>query len=269
LRPLTFSLRGEPEQRLDCAPLVPHRLAGLSPAEIARIPLNTTRQKITAGDVFRIRAGDVAAIRFEGGSERLDNIGEGLAAGSVDVKGSVGKAAGRNMSGGRLTIAGNTGPFAASGLVGGRIEITGNTGDLLGGPFPGEMQGLRGGLVIVRGSAGARAGDRMRRGIVVIEKNAGDYAGSRIIAGTLIVLGRTGQLPGYLMRRGSLLLAEEPSLSPTFLSSGAFQFGFTRLFADHLKAESKASARLLKGGFERYTGDMAVLGKGEVLVAAR
>jgi formylmethanofuran dehydrogenase subunit C len=269
VKPLTLTLRGEPDQRLDCAPLVPHRLAGLSAGEIARIALNTTRQSITAGDVFRIRPGDLTAIRFEGASERLDNVGEGLAAGSIDVEGSIGKAAGRNMSGGRLTIVGNAGPFAASGLSGGRIEIRGNAGDFLGGPFPGEMQGLRGGLVIVRGGAGARAGDRMRRGIIVVEKGAGDYAGSRIIAGTLVVLGRTGQLPGYLMRRGSLILAEQPSLSPTFLPCGAFQFGFTRLFADHLGADSKAAARLLRGTFERHAGDMAVLGKGEVLVAAR
>ena len=268
MRPFTFSLRGEPDQWLDCAPLVPHRLAGLNAAEIARIPLNTTRQKVTAGDVFRIRPGDLAAIRFEGGSERLDNVGENLAAGAIEMEGPVGKAAGRNMSGGRLTIDGDAGPFAGSGLSGGRIEITGNSGDLLGGPFPGEMQGMRGGLLIVRGSAGDRAGDRMRRGIIVIEKAAGDYPASRMIAGTLIVLRATGRLPGYLMRRGTLLLGQTASLSPTFLPCGAFEFGFTRLFAERLKPDSRAAARLLGGSFERYAGDMAVLGKGEVLVAA-
>jgi formylmethanofuran dehydrogenase subunit C len=268
VKAFTFTLRWEPDQRLDCAPLIPHRLAELSAQEIARIPLNTTRQKIAAGDVFRIRAGNPAAIRFDGGSTRLDNIGEALAAGSIEVEGAAGKAAGRNMSGGRLTISGDAGPFAGSGMSGGHLVISGNSGDFLAAPFPGEMQGLRGGLIVVRGRAGERAGDRMRRGIIVVEKGAGDYAGSRMIAGTLIVLGATGRLPGYLMRRGSLFLAEEASLSPTFLPCGAFPFGFTRLFADHLKAESRAAARLLRGSFERYAGDMAVLGKGEVLVAA-
>jgi len=268
VKPVSFTLRREPDQRLDCAPLVPHRLAGLGAGEIARIPLNTTRQKVTAGDMFRIRAGDPTKIHFEGGSERLDNVAEGLTAGEIQFEGPVGKAAGRNMSGGRLTIAGNAGPFAGSGLSGGRLEIKGNAGELLGGPFPGEMQGVRGGLIIVRGSAGHRAADRMRRGIIVIEKEAGDYVASRMIAGTLIVLGATGQLPAYLMRRGTLFLAEPASLSPTFLPSGTFPFGFTRLFADHLRAESRAAARLLRGSFQRYAGDMAVLGKGEVLVAA-
>jgi formylmethanofuran dehydrogenase subunit C len=269
VKPFTFTLRIEPDQRLDCAPLVPHRLAGLSSGEISRLPLNTTRHKITAGEVFGIRAGDLTAIRFEGGSELLDNIGEALATGSIEVDGRVGKALGRNMSGGRLTITGDAGPFAGSGMSGGHLVINGNAGDFLAAPYPGEMQGLRGGLVIVRGRAGERAGDRMRRGIIVVEKEAGDYAGSRMIAGTLLVMGSTGRLPGYLMRRGSLFLAQPPSLSPTFLPCGAFSFGFTRLFADHLKAESRAAARLLRGAFERYAGDMAVLGKGEVLVAAR
>jgi formylmethanofuran dehydrogenase subunit C len=269
VRRFTFALRGEPDQRLDCAPLVPHKIASLSTAEIARLPLNTTRQKVTAGDAFHIRAGDLNAVRFEGGSERLDNIGEALVVGSIEVEGRVGKAAGRNMSGGWLNIIGDAGPFAGSGMSGGRLLISGNAGDLLAAPFPGEMQGLRGGLVVVRGRAGERAGDRMRRGIIAIEKGAGDYAGSRMIAGTLIIVGSTGRLPGCLMRRGSLLLAEQPSLSPTFVPCGTFPFGFTRLFADHLKAESPVAARLLRGSFERYAGDMAVLGKGEVLVAAR
>ncbi|GAC1334386.1 MAG: formylmethanofuran dehydrogenase subunit C [Beijerinckiaceae bacterium] len=269
MKPLVLRLKGEPEQRLDCSPLVPHRLKGLTLSEIARLPLQTTRENVFAGDVFRIRGGDIAAIRIEGGSTRLDNIGEGLTKGTIDVEGAVGKAVGRNMSDGRLTISGDAGPFAGSGLLGGRLEITGSAGDFAGGPFPGEMQGLRGGLLIVRGDAGDRAGDRMRRGIIVVEGSAGDHLGSRMIAGTLIVLGSSGRLPAYLMRRGSLFLAEAGMLAPTFMSCGSFEFSFARVFADRLRLESAPAARLLRRSFERYAGDMAVLGKGEVLVAAR
>ena len=43
MKPLVLTLRARPEQRLDLSPLVPHRLAGLSAAEIARIALQTTR----------------------------------------------------------------------------------------------------------------------------------------------------------------------------------------------------------------------------------
>lgn len=268
MNPFTFALRGEPDQRLDCSPLIPQRLSTLSAAEIARIPLNTTKQKIAAGDVFRIRTGDLADMRFVGGSERLDNIGGGLAGGSIRIEGSTGKAAGRKMVGGSLTIAGDAGPFAGSGLSGGRIKIAGDAGDFLGAPFPGEMQGVCGGLILVRGRAGQRAGDRMRRGIIVIGKGAGDYAASRMIAGTIIVLGPTGRLPAYLMRRGTLVLAESAALSPTFVPCGEFQLDFTAMLTQHLKGESRAAARLLRGAFQRYAGDMAVTGKGEVLVAS-
>ncbi len=268
MNPFTFGLRGEPDQRLDCSALVPHRLASLTEAEIARIPLNTTKQKITVGDVFRIRTGDLADIRFERGSERLDNVGEGLSGGSIRIDGPAGKAAGRNMVAGSLAVVGDAGPFAGSGLSGGRLEIGGDAGDFLGAPFPGEMQGVRGGLILVHGRAGRRAGDRMRRGIIVIERGAGDYAASRMIAGTMIVLGATGRLPAYLMRRGTLVLSESAALSPTFLPCGRFAFGFTAMLAQHLKRESRAAARLLKSAFERYAGDMAVTGKGEILVSA-
>jgi formylmethanofuran dehydrogenase subunit C len=268
VKPFTFTLRGAPDQRLDCSPLVAHRLASLSAAEIARIPLNTTKEVIPAGEVFRIRTGDLADMRFAGGSERLDNIGAGLSGGSLRIEGPVGKAAGRNMVAGALIVAGDAGPFAGSGMSGGRLEIEGDAGDFLGAPFPGEMQGVRGGLVLVRGRAGQRAGDRMRRGIIVVERAAGDYPASRMIAGTMIVLGPTGRLPAYLMRRGTLILAEGAALSPTFLPCGKFELAFAAMLAEHLKRESRAAARLLRGGFERYAGDMAVTGKGEVLVAA-
>ena len=60
---LTFSLRAAPEQRLDLSPLTPQNLAGKTVAEIGAIELQTTRVRVTAGDVFRIREGDPATIR--------------------------------------------------------------------------------------------------------------------------------------------------------------------------------------------------------------
>ena len=65
---LTFSLRAAPDQRLDLSPLIPQNLAGKTAAEIERIELETTRVRVTVGDVFRVREGDPDAIVIEGGS---------------------------------------------------------------------------------------------------------------------------------------------------------------------------------------------------------
>ncbi len=265
---LVFTLKQEPNQRLDLSPLVPHLLAGKSEAEIAAIELQTTKEKCAVGDIFRVTAGGVEAIRFEGGSSRFDNLGHGLNGGEIIVEGDSGQSTGRNMSDGSLVVAGKAGPFAGSAMSGGRLEIKGDAGDFLGAPIDGEMEGMTGGLLIVRGSAGHRAGDRQRRGTVVIEGSTGDYPGSRIIAGTLIVLGASGLLPGYLMRRGTIILGHAPTLAPTFVDCGAFELTFAAVFSRLLSPSSSGAAKLLARKLNRFGGDTAVLGKGEIFFPA-
>lgn len=266
---LVFSLRDAPPQRLDLAPLTPDRLVGLSESKIAGIELQTTRERLCAGDVFKIRIGDATQIRFEGGSERFDRIGAGMSQGEISIDGDVGIQGGRLMRGGRLAIAGNAGPWAASGMKGGTLAISGHAGERLGGPLSGETVGMRGGVVIVRGDAGARAGDRMRRGMIIVEGNAGIYAGSRMIAGTLIVRGRTGRLPGYLMRRGTIVTLDgSDALSPTFADSGVHEFVANVLMASYVQAYSPEIAVMLRRPWRRLLGDMAVIGKGEIFYPA-
>jgi formylmethanofuran dehydrogenase subunit C len=265
---LVLTLKTTPPQRLDLSALLPNLLAGKSVKDIAAIDLATTREKITVGDLFKIRAGSADEIRFEGGSERFDSVGQGLTEGRIVVTGDVGTNAGRKMTGGELAISGHAGPYAGSGIAGGRIEIAGNAGDFLAAPREGEIHGMTGGLLVVRGRAGQRAGDRLRRGTILIEGDAGDWLGSRLIAGTLIVLGRAGASPGYLMRRGTIVLAKPPTLAATFVDCGEFASSFAAVFGRFLLPESRGAARLFRSPLRKFAGDMAVLGKGEVFVPA-
>jgi formylmethanofuran dehydrogenase subunit C len=130
------------------------------------------------------------------------------------------------------------------------------------------MNGMSGGVLIVRGSAGTRAGDRLRRGTILIERAAGDWPGSRMTAGTLIILGESGSNPGYLMRRGTLVLGKPGAVSPSFIDCGLFSSSFTGLFSRLIEAESRAAARLFRSALQRFAGDMATLGKGEILIPA-
>jgi len=270
VRPLTFTLRQRPDQRLDLSPLVPHGLMRKTAREIERIDLQTTRHRITVGDVFRLRMGDVEQIRIQGACDRLDYIGRKMNSGELLIEGDVGIQAGRLMAGGRLTVLGNAGPWAASGMKGGVLEIRGTAGDRLGGPLVGEIAGMRGGVVTVRGSVGERVGDRMRRGTIIIEGNAGPYAGSRMIAGTLIVRRRSGPLPGFLLKRGTIVLGDSSStLLPTFVDCGQYELVAMRWLAGLMEPYSRAAARLLRRPLTRFAGDMAVLGKGEILVGSR
>jgi formylmethanofuran dehydrogenase subunit C len=267
LSAITFSLRAPPDQRLDLSPLLPQSLAGKPVAEIERIELHTTRMRVTVGDVFRIREGDPAAILIEGGSARFDRVGIGMTAGVIRVEGEVGVEAGRRMSGGQLTIGGAAGPLAGSGMKGGTLTIQGDAGERLGGPLSGETVGVSGGILHVRGDAGARAGDRLRRGFILIEGRAGAYAGSRMIAGTLAIGGEAGDLPGYLMGRGTILLGRGATLlSPTFGDCGEYELVAARLLADYIAQTSAKLADLFRRPLRRLAGDLAALGKGEILL---
>ncbi len=267
MRPLTLTLRGAPTQRLDLSPLTPHNLARKTVTEIERIELGTMRARASVGDVFRIRKGDAAVILIEGGAERFDRVGMGMTDGTLQVEGAVGVQAGRLMSGGRLTIRGDAGPFAGSGMTGGMLEIEGDAGERLGGPLSGETIGMGGGVVHVRGDAGTRAGDRLRRGTILVEGGAGDYAGSRMIAGTLVIGGEAGDLPGYLMDRGTILLGRGATiLSPTFADCGEHDLVAARLLANYVARSSARLARLFRRPLRRLGGDLAALGKGEILL---
>jgi formylmethanofuran dehydrogenase subunit C len=271
VRPLTFTVRNRPDQRLDLSPLVPHLLSGKTAAQIERVELQTTRYRVNVGDVFRLRMGDAGKIRIDGASERFDRVGHAMVGGGeIVVDGDVGAQAGRLMAGGRLTLRGKAGPWAASGMRGGVIEILGAADGHLGGPLAGETSGMRGGIVVVRGRAGERAGDRMRRGTIIIEGEAGAYAGGRMIAGTLIVGKKAGPLAGFLMKRGTIVLGDGcAEMSPTFVDCGRYELLAMHLWAEFTRPYSNAGSALLRRPLQRFVGDMAVLGKGEIFIGKR
>ncbi|MBB2970396.1 formylmethanofuran dehydrogenase subunit C [Mesorhizobium sp. RMAD-H1] len=266
MKGLTFTLRAEPEERLDLSALTPEKLDGMSVAEVAKLRIGTGRRPALVGDIFRITGKDASRIAFDGGSPRFDGVGTGMSGGTLYVSGDVGAEAGRRMTGGTIVIEGDCGFHAGSGMTGGKLEIHGHAGDYLGGPLAGEMLGMQGGVLIVRGRAGHYAGDRMRRGVIVILKGCGDYAGSRMIAGSIAVRGRVGVMPGYMMKRGSLLFDRRPeTLSPTFIDCGRADIAFSGLFDRYLIDEGILDKPLLGPRPGRYGGDIAVLGKGEIL----
>jgi formylmethanofuran dehydrogenase subunit C len=268
MKPLVLVMHTNPQQRLDLSPLVPHRLAGKTVVEIGKLELQTDRERVPVGDIFRLSGNDTTRVRIEGATDRLDQIAHEMSGGEIVVEGDVGNQAGRLMRGGRLIIKGNAGHWAASGMRDGYVEITGAAGDRLGGPLAGEIAGMRGGLVVVRSDVGERTGDRLRRGIIVVEGRAGAYAGSRMIAGTLVLRRRAGQLPGYLMRRGTIVLGDGcDELLPTFVDCGLHDLVAMRLLAAFVKAQSDAAAAAFRVPLRRFAGDMSVLGRGEIFCA--
>ncbi len=263
-------LREPPRLRVDARQLAPAVLGMLSPEEVLRLRLPHGREHLQVAELFDVRPGtegDTPSVVTEGDLSRFDAVGAGLAGGTLEVQGPVGDSAGLGMTGGRLVIHGNAGDLTGCAMRGGWLEVTGDTGDLAASGLPGSLEGMAGGTLVVRGRAGERTADRLRRGTVVVCGDAGDFAGSRMVAGTLAVGGRSAGHPGWGIRRGSLLLAgPKPEVPATFVPMPAQADVFWQLFARDLARFGGPFAELPRRRVERWAGDLAVQGKGELLI---
>jgi len=263
---LTFTLKIKPQQRIDCSPLTPDNLAGKSIANIAAIELQSGKKKLHVDAVFSISGDDASHIVIKKSRSKLDYIGCGMETGRISVHGDAGSYLGFQMAGGEIILHGNADAFAASGMAGGIIHIHGNVGDFLAAAIAGDRKGMQGGTVIVTGNAGDRVGDQMRRGILLIEGNAGSYCASRMLAGTIGVLGTVGDYIGYGMRHGTLLLTKTPALHATMQDCGLHTLPFLGLMFKSFGNLPSKFAKISKTRVQRYAGDLANDGKGEILV---
>ena len=173
------------------------------------------------------------------------------------------------MKAGRLDIRGNAGSWLASGMSGGVVTVSGSAGDYTGAMSPGEKFGMSGGTVCIEGDCGARAGDRMRRGTIIVKGRTGPAAGSRMAGGTIWTETGFGEAPGPLMRRGTLIGPKAGRMLPTFSDCGRHDLVAMRLISRYVSETlGDLAPKSLPPFVRRYAGDLATIGKGEILLTA-
>lgn len=144
----------------------------------------------------------------------------------------------------------------------GQITIEGDCGDFLGSQ-------MRGGRIICHGNAKDRVGDQMRRGLILIDGNAGDYCGSRMIAGTIGIYGSVGRYVGFAMKRGTILLTKTPKLHASIQDCGTHTLPFLALLFNSFKTITTQFNIIKSQRVQRFAGDLACNGNGEILVLSR
>lgn len=246
---VTAKLKEPLRQRADLSEVLTGPWSTLSARELCDRPVYLERDGRAAfGDLFGVDGHPDGKIRFVDDLEQADRIGAGLSEGEVIVDGSVGREAGLAQAGGTLDIGGDAGPRAAAAPVG-------------------FKRGMTGGTLIVRGSAGAEAGAGMRRGLLVIARDAGERTGLGMIAGTAVVFGSVAADAGLWSKRGSVVALGPISPPLTYSYACTFQPAYLRLLLSRLRTGYglPVRPRHLNGFYRRYSGDMAELGKGEIL----
>lgn len=266
---LTLRLKAPTSERINLAGITPARLAALSAHEVARLDVGFAKSALALGDAFDISGTADDTLTIEGADAQLDFIGSDLDAGVIRVIGNTGAYAARKMTGGKLEIRGNAGDYLASGVTGGTIHVSGNAGDRIGSFMPGDRFGMLGGMAVIEGNIGARAGEKMRRGTIVVRGKTGEGAGTRMIGGTIWAEGGIGPLPGLMMRRGTLIGPSVDSLLPTFVDCGKHDLVITRVISRYLRTVlGDLAPKPLPVFVQKIGGDLAAIGRGEILLSA-
>ncbi len=258
----TLRLKQAPSLRIDMHGVLPS-------ADVPHLHVGHGNALVPLAELFNITPRTDGKLVIEGDCSRCDRIGWQMDGGTLIVEGDAGDYAGACMSSGEIIVRGDARDLAACEMAGGSLTIEGNARDFAASTLPGSMDGMRGGTLIVEGNVGQRCADRMRRGSVVIFGNSGDFLASRLVAGTIALGGRAGAHAGWGMRRGSIVFAgAAPAPSPTFVPAIADVPVFWQLLARELSRHGGVFAGLPQRRIDRYLGDLAADGRGE-LIAAR
>jgi formylmethanofuran dehydrogenase subunit C len=245
---VTLSLAERLDHTLVADCIAADRFAGLDAKDIAELPVVHGGRAAKLGAFFKVRGGRSSVVRIEGDLPQVEAIGAAMTGGVLTIDGSVGRDLGIAMSGGR-------------------IDLRGNAGDNAGGALPGAARGMTGGEIIVRGNVGDEAGARMRRGLVVVTGDGGRGTGTGMIAGTVVVFGKTGPGAGRFLKRGSIVAIGPIDRAGTFQYACTYRPPHVALLFRYLRGRAgvQVADRHVTGKYERYSGDLAELGKGEIL----
>jgi formylmethanofuran dehydrogenase subunit C len=265
---LRLTYHGETKIPVEAECITPDNLAGKSPDEIARLPVQHGNTALPLGEFFRVEgdAGD-GEVLLEGDCSRVKLIGAEMRSGRITIRGHAGMHLGAEMRGGEIVVHGNAADWVGAEMRGGRIRVHGNAGHLVGAAYRGSRLGMRGGVILVDGMVGNEIGGTMRRGLIAVGGDTGDFAGVGLIAGSVFVFGQPGIRTGAGMKRGTIaVFGEAPQLLPTFRYDCVYRPVFLRLYLRQLAVWGFRPAEpFLDGSYRRYSGDLVALGKGEIL----
>lgn len=245
---IRLSLRQPVTEPLDARNLFAGDWASLNPVDLLTRHLETGDGQLAAGELLTASGTPDGMATLEGDFSRFNWLGAGLQRGTLEVHGQVGDYAGAGMSGGAVVVAGDAGSFAGSAEAG-------------------RKRGMTGGEIIIRGSAGENTGTAMRRGLIAVGGTTGAFAGYTMLAGTILAFGPFGSDAGLLSKRGTLVSLGGIRTGPTYRRACTLAPDWLRMVLVRLRDTfgMPVTPAQLDGQYDRFSGDFAELGRGEIL----
>jgi formylmethanofuran dehydrogenase subunit C len=264
---ITLTLKEQPSVPLEAEMISPDVMAGLKHDAIRALPVFLGKRQCRLDDFFAVEGEESDELEVRGDAAKVKWIGRGMTRGRLTVTGNAGMHLGAHMKGGAIEVSGNASDWVGAEMTAGLIRIHGNAGGQIGAAYRGSLAGMKGGTILVGGSAGLEVGMRMKRGIIVVGGPVRDFAGLQMKGGTIFLLSGAEIRTGAWMFRGTIVSLVPIPLLPTFSYACAYQPTFLRVYARYLLALGISIPHDgTDGAYQRYTGDTAVPGKGEILV---
>lgn len=264
---ITLTLKEQPTVPLEAEVLSPDVTAGLAHDALCALPVFLGKRQRRLDDFFQVDGAASDELEIRGDVSKVKWIGRAMTRGRIKIVGNVGMHLGAYMKGGTIEVTGNASDWIGAEMTGGLVRIHGNAGGQAGAAYRGSLAGMKGGTILIGGTAGLEVGMRMKRGIIVIGGLVRDFAGLQMKGGTLVLLNGAEIRTGAWMFRGTIVSLKPIPLLPTFAYACAYQPSFLRIYAKHLTTLGISIPHEVKdGAYQRYTGDAAVPGKGEILV---
>lgn len=263
----TLTLKRQPNVPLEAESLSPDVTAALGLDAIRALPVYLGKRQQRVDDFFEVEGPTGDELEIRGDARKVKWIGRGMTVGRITIAGNAGMHVGAGMKGGAIEVSGDVSDWLGAEMSGGRIRVGGNAGGQIGAAYRGSLVGMTGGSILIGGTAGLEVGMRMKRGIIAVGGQARDFAGLEMLGGT-IILGSGAELrTGAWISRGTIISLKPIPLLPTFSYACTYNPTFLRLYARHLSALGVSLPHdEREGAYQRYTGDAAVPGKGEILV---
>ncbi|MCA9050138.1 MAG: formylmethanofuran dehydrogenase subunit C [Planctomycetaceae bacterium] len=264
---ITLRLKRIPVVPLEAEILSPDVLGELSNTEIRRLTVYHGKRQLPLEDFFDVEGERSDQLELHGDLGRIRWIGRAMSRGRIVVHGSVGMHLGAYMTGGEIEVHGDAGDWVGAEMKNGLIRVHGNAGGQIGAGYRGSLSGMKNGTILIDGSAGLEVGMRMRRGTIVLGGPARDFAGLQMKGGTIILLNGAEIRTGAWMNRGTIISLKPLPILPTFRCANDDHPTFLNLYARFLSPYGITLPTSRSEGFyRRYSGDVSVPGKGEILV---
>jgi formylmethanofuran dehydrogenase subunit C len=264
---IVLSLKEQPTVPLEAEVLSPDVLAGLGHDEVCALPVFLGKHQYRLDEFFTVAGAGSDELEIQGEASKVKWVGRGMTRGRITIRGSIGMHLGSAMKGGVIEVTGNASDWVGAEMTGGLIHIHGNAGGQVGAAYRGSLAGMNGGTILIGGAAGIEVGMRMKRGTIAVKGPVRDFAGLQMKGGSIFLLGGAEVRTGAWMFRGTIVSLIPLTLLPTFSYACAYNPTFLGLYGRYLEGMGfSLPCRADEGAYQRYSGDAAIPGKGEILI---